>query len=250
MDILKLASPNSCSFNAMRHLIVAYTLLTLVELPITPHMKKYLQYVRPQLHVVITPMKIVALVLTAACCVYSTMADQSSVHSVMVLSVSEAVNKLSKRNDAFITSETLQARSEANSLVLDAPKKVNKLRMSKDALLLQTDIEIQTLKANRTVQRKRVDSEIETLEATKRIRLTQINEELSEIKVNPRKIFDVWDTNNDGELSLQEFKSGTKHPKAENPFNDMDADDDGILSYQELEKGFEFKASIPTHTDE
>ncbi len=57
-------------------------------------------------------------------------------------------------------------------------------------------------------------------------------------RMNPEEFFKKLDTNNDGTLSLEEFKVGKRAPaKAEEIFKKMDSDNDGKLTLEEFKAG-------------
>ncbi len=64
------------------------------------------------------------------------------------------------------------------------------------------------------------------------------NGEAKKPKKTPEEIFQMLDKNNDGKVTLDEFKANKKTPeqleKAEKAFKKRDADSDGVLTLEEF----------------
>ena len=211
-------------------------------------------------------MRLTVLIIGVSCFVLLAKAHESTKHSLTLVDQSEATTTLAKLNDAVTELVIARTQGETDLVLLDVQQKVEKLQTSKESLSTQTEVKLKTLNSNRELNLTKIESDLKSLKTTKQLQLTKLNEELAELivtqeklkqltlelplKLDTHKIFDAMDSDNNGKLSHQEFKDGTKLPDGNDQFDVMDTSDDGSLSPEEFAEGLESKPSTAAPKDD
>ena len=141
-------------------------------------------------------------------------------------------------------------KEDSSSVWSELREKIEKLGSSKDPLYTLRDSKLTSKIVDDKRTLTKLDPELKAQLAKKKRKLKGLDKEIeklvlkkTKVKVeelkgttypNFKKIFDAMDSNSDGDLSLQEFATSTKHPEATTHFESLDLNDDGTLSDKEF----------------
>ena len=194
--------------------------------------------------------------------------SQGSSYQLSALSdLSDAIGTLSELTKETGTSFGTRTDVIIGSQLLNE-ETIKKLQVLTASLISQTELKLEKLPPNHEIHLTRIGPVLPVLEiknAAKQLKLTNLKNEVLERKLNPQPlkvvnlklpveidtqwIFNAMDTNDDGEMSLEEFKTGTKLPDAKEHFNKIDTGNDDTLSFEEFQELLKPKSSSTTEND-
>ena len=175
-----------------------------------------------------------------------------------------AISSLSELSKEKNTSLGTRSDIRVGSKLLNK-RTINKLQVSTASLMSQAEFKLKEHSPNQKLHFTRIGPELQIKKEAKQLKLSKLKDELVERKLSPeplkvvnlklpigldtQRIFNAMDTNDDGELSQEEFKTSTKLPNADEHFNEKDAGNDGALSFDEFQDLLKPKSSPTVEGD-
>lgn len=224
-------------------------------------MKNYLKQIQP----ITQSANLVILVVAALWLVVPAMSQGNSYQFSTLSDLLDAIGTLSELTEETGTSFGTRTDVKVGAKLFNE-ETIKKLKVATASLKSHAELKLEKLPPNHEIHLTRIGPELEIIKNTaKQLKLTKLDRELVERKLNPEPlkvvnlklsvgldtqwIFNAMDTDDDGELSLEEFKTGTKLPDAEEHFNKKDAGNDGALSFEEFKKLLKPKSSSTSEDD-